>query len=240
MRYQTKASLESIYEGLGEWAFAAERVARDTYIIDLETSKTYFVIMLEAPASKNETPSSIDVRHILIEVPKKTEEGAALPQETIDLNKTNAYAKAEEVVQKWKDAGATEQAFIDLVAANTNDTGSASTGGLYEGINSSSSYVPEFLDWALAEHAKGDVEIIETTYGYHIMYYVGGDTTPKWESDIRASIGSKAYEDFVLGTSKQIREGLVRKTAVCNFFTKRTEEIIDRIVQNNASYSSYM
>lgn len=240
MKYQTKASLESIYEGLGEWAFAAERVARDTYIIDLETSKTYFVIMLETPASKNETPTSIDVRHILIEVPKKTEEGAALPQETIDLNKTNAYAKAEEVVQKWKDAGATEQAFIDLVAANTNDTGSASTGGLYEGINSSSSYVPEFLEWALGDHAKGDVEIVETTYGYHVMYYVGGDTTPKWESDIRASIGSKAYEDFVLGTSKQIREGLVRKTAVCNFFTKRTEEIIDRIIQNNASYSSYM
>lgn len=240
MKYQTKSSLEGISEGLGDWAFAAERVARDTYKLHLENSKAYFVIMLETAASKNDTPTSIDVRHILIEVPKETEEGSALPEETIELNKTNAYAKAEQIVQQWKDAGATEQAFIDLVATNTNDTGSASTGGLYEGINSSSSYVPEFLDWALAEHTAGDVEIIETTYGYHIMYYVGGDTTPKWQSDIRSTVGANAYEDFMLELAQQIRDGVVRKEAVCNFFVKRTEDIIDRLVQASSSYSSYM
>lgn len=240
MRYQTKSSLEGISEGLGEWAFAAERVARDTFTIDLENSKAFFVIMLETPAAKNETPTSIDVRHILIEVPKETEEGSALPEETIELNRTNAYTKAEAIVQQWKDAGATEQAFIDLVATNTNDSGSSTTGGLYEGINSGSSYVPEFLDWALAEHAAGDVEIIETTYGYHIMYYIGGDTTPKWQSDIRSSIGASGYEEFMLGLTDQIRAGIDRKEAVCNFFVKRTEEIIDRMVQANASYGSYM
>lgn len=243
MKYQTKTSLDQISEDLGTWAFAAERAVNDTYIVEIPDSEAYFVVMLTATASKNTTPTSVDVRHILVEVKTTTTsdsgEDVDLPAETIELNKTNAKAEAEALVKKWEENGKTEQAFIDLVANNTDDSGSASTGGLYEGINSDSSYVTEFLDWSLAAHEAGDVEIIETVYGYHVMYYVGGDTTERWESDIRNTIATDAYTDFYMGIADQVRASTVRKEAVCNYFTKRTEELLADIIANNASSSSY-
>ncbi len=243
MKYQKKADLEGISEGLGEWAFAADTQANATKIIELETNQAYFVVMLETPAAKNETPTSVSVRHILIEVAKTTEtdDGSKvdLPAETIEQNKATAKAKADEVIAKLAEKGNTEEAFIELVGTYSNDPGSLSTGGLYENINYSSSYVAEFLDWSLAEHKEGDIDVIETSFGYHVMYYVGGDTTPVWSSEIRNTIGTQAYEDYYFGLLKEIKAGTSRNNTICNFFSERTEEIIAGIVRSNASYGSY-
>ena len=243
MKYQKKADLEGISEGLGEWAFAAETKVNDTKIIELESNQAFFVVMLEKAAEKNVTPTSVGVRHILIEVAKTTEaeNGSTvdLPKETIELNKTNAKAKADEVIAKLAEKGNTEEAFIELVGTYSNDPGSLNNGGLYDGINYTSSYVTEFLDWSLAEHKKGDIEIIETTYGYHVMYYVGGDTTPVWSSEIRNTLGTTAYEEYYSGIADLIREGTTRNNTIINFFKKNTEEIVALMVQENAAYSSY-
>ena len=62
--------------------------------------------------------------------------------------------------------------------ANTysEDGGSNTTGGLYEDIDPFSSYMPEFLNWAVdMTRQPGDTEIVKTSYGYHIMYFVGGE-----------------------------------------------------------------
>ena len=62
--------------------------------------------------------------------------------------------------------------------ANTysEDGGSNTIGGLYEAIDPFSSYVPEFLSWAVdGSRQVGDTDIVKTTYGYHIMYFVGGE-----------------------------------------------------------------
>ena len=32
--------------------------------------------------------------------------------------------------------------------------------------------VPEFEEWCYAKHEPGDVDIVKTTYGYHVMYYI--------------------------------------------------------------------
>lgn len=243
MKYQKKADLESISEGLGEWAFAADTQAKATKIFELEANQAVFVIMIETPAAKNETPSSVAVRHILIEVPKTTEadDGSTvdLPAETIEVNRTNALATVDKVRAELEEKGNTEEAFIELVSTYSNDTGSTTTGGLYEDINYTSSYVTEFLDWSLGDHDEGEIDVIETTYGYHIMYYVGGDTTPVWSTEIRDTLGTEAYEEYYLGLAKEIREGTSRNDTICNFFVKRTEEIVAAIVSNNASYASY-
>ena len=229
MKYQTKKSLETIQAGLGEWVFDSSRVAGDAYIMDLPGNQAFFVIMVETPASKNMTPTSVGVRHILIEVKKTTADAEGskvdLPRETIELNKQNSYAKAEEVVSLWQKNGGTEQAFIDLVSKYTNDPGSVKTGGLYEDINCETSFVPEFLEWSLEAHKSGDVDIIETTYGYHVMYYVGGDTTPKWESDVRAALGALAFEEYVTNLSEDIRGELERDEDAIAELREKAEEI---------------
>lgn len=119
------------------------------------------------------------VRHILI-----SPEGGTLNEDTNETTYSEkewntAKKKAEKLLKQWKNGKATEESFAALVKDNTDDTGSAETGGLYENITPVSSYVPEFLAWAIDMSRKtGDTGIVKTEYGYHIMYFVSGE--PYW------------------------------------------------------------
>ena len=242
MNYQTKGDLESIYTGLGEWAFEDGRRASDTFIMNLASANAYFVIAIEAPATRNVTPTSVAVRHILIEVAKTTtaDDGSTvgLPAEIIELNKTNARAKVDEILEKLAEKGNTEEAFIELVATYTNDPGSISNGGLYDNINYQTNFVTEFLDWSIAPHNEGDIEVIETTYGYHVMYYVGGDTTPVWKSEIRATLGAEAYEGYYATLAEDIRNNIERSEDDIDEVREKAENIVALMVQENAAYAS--
>ena len=78
-------------------------------------------------------------------------------------------------MKTWQDGEATEDSFIALVKEHSDDS-SAETGGLFEDIHPDSSYVESFLNWSIDENRKsGDAEVIESQYGYHVMYYVGDD-----------------------------------------------------------------
>jgi hypothetical protein len=81
---------------------------------------------------------------------------------------------AEKLLKDWEamEGGKTLENFKKLVEKNTDDTASAKTGGLYENISYDQSYVEPFLNWCIDENRKvDDVEIVETEYGYHIMYF---------------------------------------------------------------------
>ena len=69
------------------------------------------------------------------------------------------------------DGEATEASFAALATEHSDDPGSVDAGGLYENINVDTNFVENFLNWAMAPHKPGDVEIVETEYGCHIMYY---------------------------------------------------------------------
>jgi len=67
----------------------------------------------------------------------------------------------------------TDYAQID---AQTMDPGSEETGGLYSNIMKNSGFVPEFESWAIDKSRKtGDYGLIKSDYGYHLMYFVGGE-----------------------------------------------------------------
>ena len=94
-----------------------------------------------------------------------------------DDAKAAAMAAAEELLNTWKSGEATEDSFAKLVEEHTDDTASAATGGLYEDITPQKNVYEEgFFNWSIDDsRKKGDVGIVETSYGYHIMYYVGDD-----------------------------------------------------------------
>lgn len=123
-----------------------------------------------------------NVRHILI-----SPEGGTTNEETGETTYSDeewaaAKSQAESLLEQWKAGEATEESFAALVAENTDDGGSASTGGLYEGIAPGSNYVEEFLAWAVDMNRQpGDTDIVETQFGYHIMYFVSGE--PYWISE---------------------------------------------------------
>lgn len=128
-----------------------------------------------------------DVRHILI-MPK----GGTVNEETgatdySEEEKSAALAEAERILQEWKDGEATEESFALLANTYSEDGGSNTTGGLYEDIEPGASYVESFLNWSIdMARQVGDTDIVETEYGYHIMYYVAGE--PYWTGVVTSQL----------------------------------------------------
>ena len=139
-----------------------------------ETSSVegYYVVMFQK--CNNNEDGLANVRHLLVAFNSETGSSTFTDQE-----KAAAKEEAEILLKKFKEGDATEESFIALVEAETDDTASAETGGLYENITPEEGvYVEPFMKWAVDESRKvGDVEIVETDYGYHIMYYVGDSET---------------------------------------------------------------
>lgn len=115
------------------------------------------------------------VRHILIQPKGGTTDENGVTTYSEDEWAT-ALSEAERILRQWQEGEATEESFAVLANTYSEDGGSNTTGGLYEEIHIDASYVPEFKNWAIDFTRKpGDVEIVQTTYGYHIMYFVSGE-----------------------------------------------------------------
>lgn len=121
------------------------------------------------------------VRHILI-CPKggQTDETTGTTTYS-DAEWAACLNEAEKILKEWKEGEATEDSFGELANKYTEDTGSNTTGGLYEDIAPGASYVENFLNWSIdMNRQKGDTGIVQSEFGYHIMYYVDG--APYWKN----------------------------------------------------------
>ena len=143
---------------------------------DTTTISGYYVVRFE---SKNENLTNlVNVRHILVSFEGgKTDETTGTTVYS-DEEKAKAKAAAEEILFAFNDGEKTEEAFAALATEKTTDTGSKESGGLYENVYPGQ-MVTAFNDWCFDSARKtGDTAIVETEYGYHVMYFVGtSDTT---------------------------------------------------------------
>ena len=162
-------------EKLDAWVFDDARKAGDKEILkdEGEKSSTYTVVLLNKAAYINEEQTR-DVAHILFTKDKyETEE--------------KAKAEAERVLALYKGGINTLEAFEALGKEYTEDSGVK-----YENVKPGD-MVEEFNDWMFDEARKaGDVDIVKTTYGYHVMYYIGeGDIA--WKADARDGLLDEKY-----------------------------------------------
>lgn len=133
--------------------------------------------------------NNINVRHILIQ-PEGEESSWT------DESWKAADEKAREIYEQWRN-DPTEEAFAALATEVTQDPGSAQTGGLYEDV-APGDMVPEFNDWCFdASRQVGDHGIVKTSYGYHIMYFVGRAETRKWYDTAKNEMISEQLNAFV-------------------------------------------
>lgn len=166
-----------------DWIADESRQAGDITVIPNETTTQnedgtettvvngYYVVRFES-STDNAQPMS-NVRHILFSFEGGTKDDNGNTTYS-DEEKAAAKEEAEALLATWQAGEATDASFEALVHDNTDDEGSKETGGLYENINPNSSYVENFLNWAIDDTRKaGDTGIVETEYGYHLMYYVG-------------------------------------------------------------------
>lgn len=182
---------DNLGEDLGGWLYDSARQAGDIDIIPLE-SGYYVAVFLGRGRDEQKT---IDIRHILIrpEEGELTSEDEGYEEEQETLNAA-AEAKAQEIYQEWKDGEATEESFAAL-AMEYSDDGNASDGGIYRQVYEGQ-MVPTFNDWCFDPARKpGDNGIVETDYGFHIMYYVSDDQ-PRWMTQVSDDLKTKDFSDW--------------------------------------------
>lgn len=143
-----------------------------------------FYVALYTGKDDNET-ELVNVRHILVGFSGDQNEDGTYTDEAKEAARTSA----EEILNEWKSGDATEDSFAELANTKSTDSGSNGNGGLYENVYPGQ-MVTAFNDWCFdADRKAGDTGIVETSYGYHVMYFVGtaGQTYREYqiESDLR-------------------------------------------------------
>lgn len=159
----------------GAWAFADGRKAGDTTVVAESTGKYSAYYMVNPSHRLEETKN---VRHILVKFDNYDTAADALVQANMVFEE---YLKGEQ----------TEAAFEALAEQYNEDSGS-----LYEDIRPGDMVAP-FNDWCYAEERKvGDVEVVESEFGYHIIYFVGNGETA-WKVDAKEELTSDSYADLL-------------------------------------------
>ena len=162
--------------------------------VEVTTTDGYYVLALQK-IDENKSFMS-DVRHLLVKFEGGTKDSAGNTKYS-DAEKAAAKKEAEGYLETWKNGEkADEAAFIELVKKHSDDS-SKDTGGLFEDINPDSSYVTNFLNWSIdAERKAGDTDVIETEYGYHVMYFVGHSEQTYRDFMITTDLKDAAYDEW--------------------------------------------
>ena len=226
------SSVSAVY---ADWVTDSSRKEGDMKVFENEVTSTdedgnqkttvngYYVVCYVGSTDNNFALKN--VRHILVSFTHDhddTEEHDHSEAEYTDEEKAAAKAAAEELLAQWKSGEATEESFATLANENSDD-GDGTTGGLYENVYPGQ-MVTNFNDWVYDSSRKvGDTGIVESNYGYHVMYFVGdSDTTYRdyqitnelrqrdvdaWYSEITGSVTP------VEGDMKYLRKDLVLNSA---------------------------
>lgn len=167
----------------------------------------YYVVIYQG-VNDNTTPVG-NVRHLLVKFEGGTEDEESGVVIYSDEEKAAAKEEADGYLKTWKEGEANEETFIELVKEHSDDS-SASTGGLFEDINANSNYVAPFRDWATnPERKAGDAEVIETEFGYHVMYYVETNELNYRDQMITDQMRTEAQEEWFTGITEAVEAKII-------------------------------
>ena len=143
----------------------------------------------------------MNVRHILIKVNSSSfDQESETYEADLAALKESKKAEADKILQEWKDGAATEESFAELADKYSED---GAAGGLYEQVYHNQ-MVTEFNDWIFdASRQTGDTGIVETTYGYHVMYFVGTDL-PYWQVQVKNAMQTKDHNDWIASLTENM------------------------------------
>lgn len=180
--------------------FASESTTEDASGNETTIVNGYYVVVFEA--RNNNMKHLANIRHLLVAFEGGTTDTNGNTTYS-DSEKAAAKEEADKLLETWKSGDATEESFIELVKEHTSDEATKETGGLYEDITPEDGvYVQAFKDWATSDdRMEGDAEVVESEYGYHIMYYVGDDELTYRDylisSDLRSEDMEAWYEKIM-------------------------------------------
>lgn len=246
------------------WIYGKGVKKGDTKVFKVDDSGYYVCMVLETPY--REDRNTIDVRHILVNLTSssdsssdstttaaaKAEDDSSVPAldtfKDVDLKMSvtadtakdkTAYEKAELILRKYLAGDRTAESFAALATENSDDTGSKENGGLYEDV-APGTMVDEFNDWCFDTSRKaGDVGIVETSYGYHIMYFVETNSDPEWKATIKSDLASHEFEHFTEEniTAEKYPVSVANQTYIDNAIAS-TNKAIKRQIQSLSQSTS--
>ena len=168
--HQAHAS-RSVYSEMLNWAFDDARRSGDTTIVPYGENGFYAAVFHSC--TRNDY-RPVSVRHILVE----TEE------------------IANSVLKQYLAGEQTEEAFGALAAQYSSD-GNAASGGLYEDI-ALGQMVEPFETWCFDSSRKsGDTGIVETDYGFHVMYFVETNPLEYWKVDAQNDLRTADFNEWI-------------------------------------------
>ncbi|WP_448904137.1 peptidylprolyl isomerase [Eubacterium sp.] len=185
------------YPGL-DWLYSSDRKAGDVR----QDSTTVVYVVKPVYMSDAKT---VNVRHILIapESSKSSDDSSSSKsaKDCTDKEWAAAEKKAKSILAKYNSGDKTSESFAKLAKSNSSD-GNASDGGLYENIIPNQ-MVPTFNAWCFDSSRKaGDVGIVKTEYGYHIMYFEGKNDQAVWkyiaQQKLAADDTQKEHDSIIL------------------------------------------
>lgn len=198
----------------GYMYFAEEYEKLDPSMAEIEEYFTAHEEELKKSGITKDEGNYVDVRHILMLIDnfvikdEKPEEGAQTQAEDTEKEETEKEEESKYTDEEWAACLAEAQRILDLWLQNPTEDyfgelanehsddqdGKVTNGGIYTDISSETKFVKPFLDWCMDENRKvGDYEIVQTEYGYHIMYFSASE--PIWVAECRdAWIGEHAQD----------------------------------------------
>ena len=198
------------YKEIQEWLSDENRKTNDFDAVPI-TSKTgegedakeeivgYLVILFQERDDCN--TNLISVRHMLSEFTYHWDSDGN--KKLDEASKAQAKKDAENWLKAWKDGAATEESFAELANKNSDD-GDGKSGGLYEDVFPGQ-MVEAFDKWCFDKDRKtGDTEIIETEYGYHVMYFVKHQDRTYRDAMIEADLVSDEVEEWLEKHTKEL------------------------------------
>lgn len=168
-------------EDIASFLFNDERKLGDTALIDGDNA--YFVVFFK---SKNICEDkTVDFRHIYFNtVGANSEEKAQLKSKAQALFST---------IKEEKEL--TEDTFSSYAFVYSDDTLTRNDGGLMEGVKKGDTD-KALEDWLFGDRKTGDIELIETSLGYHIVYF-SGENEIYWKLAARNYLTKELYDQYL-------------------------------------------
>ena len=167
---------------LDKWLFDANTKEGDTKLTESvgDTTSTYTVSILKTASKLKDEISTYDVAHILVKFDVEDDE------EPTEEQKAAAKAEAQAILDQYLAGEKTLDAFKALGEEKTDDSNV-----VYENVTLGQMVEP-FEEWSVDEARKeGDTGIVETEYGYHVMYFIDNSITSE------AGVLSDLYADWI-------------------------------------------
>lgn len=188
-----------------EWLSSADRTESEITVIekasgtdDKKVVDGYYVVVFDG--TNDNTFQLKNVRHLLVKFEGGTYNSSTGTTTYTEAEKAAAKTEAQKLLAQWEQGDKTEESFADLAAQHTDD-GNGDVGGLYEDIYPGQMVEP-FETWCYdAERKHGDYGLVETTYGWHIMFFSGDSETTFRDymitQELIAKDMDKWYEELV-------------------------------------------